>query len=241
MIQLAKVEKAIEARLSADATLTALGPVFLSFVPEGQARPYVCVTVSLDNLDMLFGERNNVANLLITVEVYADRDGGVTTPQTMMDRVYGDESSYGLHRWTPTLEGKWLSDAIHLESVAPIHDEETLAYSMRFLMLQSDTKAPQLVSARFDPNAQEQLTLTFDQAMSASSLSDDSLVVHTSSTTYSEFALLDVSGSVVTLGAQDQAARTGTAGTLEWDGGTEIKATGGLLWPAVTGFPVTVT
>src|SRR5690606_9527924 len=103
MIQLAKVEKAIEARLSADATLTALGPVFLSFVPEGRARPYVCVTVALDNLDMLFGHRNNVANLLITVEVYADRDGGVTTPQTMMDRVYGDESSYGLHRWTPTL------------------------------------------------------------------------------------------------------------------------------------------
>lgn len=245
MIQITKIEKAIYERLTGDSTLTGLGRVRMAYAGEGTAKPYVVVTVAIDSLDMLFGTNANVANVIVTAEVYVDRSASsaIETAQTMLDRLHGDESTFGLHRWKPTLEGKWIADALHLESVQPIHDENTLAYSMRFLMLQSDTQAPQLISAAFNINTLG-LTLTFDRSMGDSSAFDaSSLIVRTASANYATWDIDNntSAGAVVVLTASGSGAASGTANTLDWDGGGEIVSAGGLAWPAITDVPVTVT
>lgn len=98
----------IYTRLSGDLVSTYASSVWRGVAPEGSLpgeseKPMVVFDVDADYSDTAFDA--NIARLDITVFVVRHAKGSVSDSDTVVGRVIGDGSTYGLDRWTPTITG----------------------------------------------------------------------------------------------------------------------------------------
>jgi hypothetical protein len=99
---------AIYSRLSSDLVSTYASAVYRSIAPEGAMpgpsdKPLVVFDMEADYAATTFA--TDIAAIDIGVYVVRHADGSTTQADTVVGRIIGDGSTYGLHRWTPAIAG----------------------------------------------------------------------------------------------------------------------------------------
>lgn len=131
---IAILDAAIYTRLSGDLVSTYAKAVYAGYVPPGNIptasdKPVVSFYTSLTR-DPTFGGDDAV----VSVEVYiiAHAEATHADAVTAIGRVLGDGSTYGLHRWVPTVSGLGTNPLVEIDEARGLWDDTHIAYVLRF-------------------------------------------------------------------------------------------------------------
>lgn len=126
---------AIYARLNTDLVSTHASSVWRAAAPQGQLpaeadRPMVVFEIDADYGDTTFAD--NIAGIAVQVWVVAHTAAARSQSDTVVGRVIGDGSTYGLDRWKPTVTGIGTTPLRLVSSGEGQYDTDHIAHVMRF-------------------------------------------------------------------------------------------------------------
>jgi len=134
----------IYSRLSGDLVSTYAKGVWRDMVPAEDLpavddKPVVVITQTIDMTDTTFGE--NVGRADIVIYVIRHAHGSASDLDTVVTRIVGDNSTYGIDRWAPTVSGIGTTPIQYLDSGGLGSDPDHVSHEIRFQTWYSEASA----------------------------------------------------------------------------------------------------